>query len=545
MIVRHLDKAKFHRAYSNFVQPLLPIDDMKPPFRSALETIPPNGFSRSHLAQQAETLFIIKGNGTIIANGKIHKVSQYDVVSIPAFTRKLLTNTDKEKDLVFLSVCWIERKKQSEIDHYVLLIPPQKTNATLQLGHTAWPNLAADIFKRFLQLNGKDVSPIIGDSDFLRDLPENAMLSEGNQNFRSKYVSSNSENTLHDDSQADYCMKETKILDHQKNTRKLVQTMYDRGLFVTKKEDVQEEKERLFFPLSDYKNELKDYYKKIDINESLKDYCEAILQEDLPDVPVSFYDDGEISMPITKYENQKISESFEMLELHISSISKVENEKEIPSSKTKKVQFLDHDQYFLYVVLLPAMYMALYPKKKFVDGYVTNAEDRKPLTNNSPAIKNAIASKWEFEEFARIFKQMVIDYLNEIKMEFQLVGNNISIELHSFSKEEKRILQHIQIATAMTHDYYQIKTFSPKDSLKTIYKLLKSVKRYNQLKSPIENKLAINFLVIRHISCLLHPITPGLSEKIDQMLFQTSKSTWLDQVKILRDYFIDPTITFE
>lgn len=607
MLVRHFEKTKFHRAYNIFVQSLLPTDDVKPPFQSAFGTIPPKGQITPHMSQEAETFFIIKGNGEMIVQGETHKVLENDVISVPAFTRHSLKNTDEEKDLVFLTVCWMEKEKQSEIDHYLLLTPFPAIKEKLYQDYIASSYLAADIYKRFLQIDGKKVMHVIGRNHFQNRISADSKVTTDDhfkKTLQNYDIEIDSFKIAHD-------------LEHQKNTQKLVQEMYDRGLFIAKKENaydhqqmidkafveeicpkcfrylyeehlckscgtkgyrleskipstnslhITEGKERLFFPLSKYKDELRDFYEEIEMTESLRDFCEVILQRDLPDIPVSFHGDKGIEMPISTYKEQKISVPIEIIAHSISSISKVENENE--PHKTKKVQFIDLDDRFLYVVILPAMYMALYPQKKFVDSYAITEcspfeERRHSTSNNSPIwgdeiVKNSSDivrlylsyknyqsnySKLEFKTFVSIFNQLMIDYINEMKMEFQLVGNNLSIDILELSEDEKGILRHIQKAIDTTYAHYQIKAFSPENIVKTVCRLLNRVKRFNQSKSP--NKLAINFLVIRHISRMIYPITPRLSNKINQLLFQTSKITWLHKVNILKDYFIDPTINFK
>lgn len=633
MLFRNYDKSKSINAYNVLIQSLYPTEDIKTPFGSAFATIPPKGNTTPHMHHEDETFIIIKGNGEIEINGSTKKITENDVIFVSAFNKHTLKNTDEELDMIFVTVYWPEKEKQFEINKYLILTPPPTPNGDLHLGHISGPFTAADVYKRFLKLNGKEVHHVSGSDDYQSYVQLKAMQRGENPKDTADYFSSKIEQTfMNFDIEVDYFLKTSKNLDHQENTQKLVKTMYDKGLLISKKENILycnenqkplyeafvegtcphclsktdgnlcescgrpnncydiigykskissanslqivEGQERLFFPLSKYKNELKAYYKSVHMTEHLREFCEGILQEDLPDIPVSFNNDWGIEMPVPEYRNQRIYVWFEMAAHYISSVSKVENDNWLISDKIKKVQFLGFDNSFFYAVLLPAIYLSLNPKNKFVDSYVTNEflnlENQKFSTSRNHAIwaddfiklySSDIARLYlsykrpenfqsnflniEFQKFIEFYDKFIIDYLNEFKNEFQTVGNNLSIDINELSKDEKVIMKTLQKAIVTTQDYFQIEKFSPKKIVGTVFELLEMIDEFNKSQSQSENKLAINYIVIHHISLILYPITPGLSVKINQMLSQNSNFTWLDEVKIFKDYFIDPTINFE
>lgn len=633
MLHRNYDKSKSINAYNAFIQSLYPTENIKTPFGSAFVTLPPKEKTTPHMHHEDETFIIIKGNGEIKINEITNKITENDVVFVPAFNKHTLINTENEQDLVFLTVYWPEVEKQYEIDKYLILTPPPTPNGNLHLGHLSGPFTAADIYKRFLQLNGKEVYHVTGSDDYQSYVLLKAIQREEDPKDTAEYFSDHIEKTFRNfDIEVDYFLKTSQSVEHRINTQKLIEKMYNRGLLISKKENIlycnenqkplyeafiegtcphclsesdgnicencgrpnncydmidyrskissvnslqkTEGQERLFFPLSKYKNELRTYYKNVHMTERLKEFCEEILQEDLPDIPVSFDNDWGIKLPISEFNNQKIYVWFEMAAHYISSVSKVESENWLTADKIKKVQFLGFDNSFFYVVLLPAIYLSLNPKNKFVDAYITNEflklENRKFSTSRNHAIwaddfikrySSDIArlylsykrpenyqsnfSKVEYHKFIQFFNKFIIEYLNEFKNEFQTVGNQFINDIKMLSNEEKLIMKSLQKTIISSQNYYHINQFSPKKIVEEVFELLVKINDFNasQLLSP--NKLAINYIVIHHLSLILYPITPKLSEKINQMLGHNSDLTWLNEVKIFKDYLIDPTISFE
>ncbi len=138
---------------------------------------------------------------------------------------------------------------------------------------------------------------------------------------------------------------------------------------------------RLVFPLGRYSSRLRSFHAAADMSPQLEALCAAMLNQALPDIPVSHPTDWGIKVPVPGFGDQRIYVWAEMLAGYFAELAhalKAAGRNPADWSAvwndpaTEIVQFFGFDNGYFHAVLQPALLMAYDPSFKLPTALVTN-----------------------------------------------------------------------------------------------------------------------------------------------------------------------------
>ncbi|HTD23085.1 MAG TPA: class I tRNA ligase family protein [Terriglobales bacterium] len=137
---------------------------------------------------------------------------------------------------------------------------------------------------------------------------------------------------------------------------------------------------RLYFPLSEYEQQLRQYHKSLKMAPHVRALCEQMLAERLPDIAVTHVTDWGIPVPATGFENQRLYVWFEMAPGYLAATCELNAKLQTPPDWTSYwkskdaaiVQFFGFDNSYFFAVLFPALFLAGDPKIQLPQTFVTN-----------------------------------------------------------------------------------------------------------------------------------------------------------------------------
>ncbi|MFF4604462.1 methionine--tRNA ligase [Streptomyces sp. NPDC001339] len=139
--------------------------------------------------------------------------------------------------------------------------------------------------------------------------------------------------------------------------------------------------QRLVFPLSEYADRLRDFLNKAAISPQLEALCTSMIENGLPDIPVSHPTDWGIPMPVPGFEDHCIYVWAEMMPGYFAELAEGlaatgRDPQDWPSvwnaPDTEIVQFYGFDNGYFHALLQPALLMAYDPGFRLPTAMVTN-----------------------------------------------------------------------------------------------------------------------------------------------------------------------------
>jgi methionyl-tRNA synthetase len=179
MYIRKFDPRSFEREYGERTLRIAPADDLPaPPFGAMWAVIEPGQSSAPDVHHEAELFLIVEGDGVVEVDGVREEVSSGDAVHVLPFDTHTFHNTSGDEELRLLSLWWEDRRLLRGAEQrwdaaaherggskVLLTATPPTVNGELHLGHISGPYLAADIYRRYLQMRGREVYSITGSDE--------------------------------------------------------------------------------------------------------------------------------------------------------------------------------------------------------------------------------------------------------------------------------------------------------------------------------------------------------------------------------------------
>lgn len=139
------------------------------------------------------------------------------------------------------------------------------------------------------------------------------------------------------------------------------------------------EVERLFFPLEEYREPLARYWETVPMSAHLEALCEAMLNDGLPEIPVTHPSDWGLPVPVPGFEGQTIYAWFEMAPGYLSAtqemlegLGRPEEWRDFWQGDGRVVQFFGYDNGYFHAVLFPAEWIAYDPDLRLPEAFVVN-----------------------------------------------------------------------------------------------------------------------------------------------------------------------------
>jgi len=481
MHIRKLEPAHFAREYDILTQRQYPwADVVKPPFGSLVGVIEPGNTSKPHNHHEGETFFIVSGRGLMKVDEETAEVEAGDLIYMPPFTTHSLTNLSETDNLTFLTVWWEDMKLLTGSEgeagaadaagrRVLVTATPPTPNGDLHLGHLSGPYTGADIYNRFLKMNGVQSGYLSGADDHQSYVPLKAgRIGLTPRETADKFAVAITETLAMANIHPDLFVRPETSEHHIPMIKEFLAKLHKEGKLIEREIDAlycdtcdkylyeahvsgncphcragsdgnaceqcgrpntcadlldasckhcrqtpgTRKFKQLFFPLSQYEDKLKAFWANVSMGPHMHALCEKMLADGLPDIPITHLSDWGIEVPVEGYEEHRIYVWFEMAPGYLAATSELTGqgwESVWKNQDAEIVQFFGFDNGYFHAVLFPALFMAYDEEIRLPDAFVTNEFFRLEGLKFSTSRGHAI---WGREMLAQVSSDIVRFYLS-------------------------------------------------------------------------------------------------------------------------------------
>lgn len=312
---------------------------------------------------------------------------------------------------------------------------------------------------------------------------------------------------------------------------------------------------RLFFPLSRWEKELKEFHLKVGMNPSLRSLCEQVITAGLPDMTVTHVSDWGIPVPVEGFEDQRIFVWCEMAPRYFSYAEHLGGRDLYWKSEDGEfVHCFGFDNGFYYAVFLPAMWMAYDRDLKMPAAFIMNEFYRLDGLKFSTSRRHAI---WGRELLADVPSDVMRFYLawtapevegtNFTLADFEevcdrelggtwqewltVLGERTRREFAGrvpatgdWTAEHHRFFERLKAMTAEVATAYEARTFSPQQAVRLLSELVREARRFGKAEENWRRVAergeerrtagALELLAAKQLAVLAAPILPDFADRL-------------------------------
>ncbi|MEA2694470.1 MAG: methionyl-tRNA synthetase [Acidobacteriota bacterium] len=608
-----------------------------PPFGAAWATVKPGESTKHHGHQEGETFFFVRGQGTMRIADETHEVRPGDVCFQPPFNQHILTNTSETEELLFLTVWWEdlklwqgkEEKATARPERTLVTAAPPTPNGDLHLGHLSGPYLAGDILTRYLRLRGVEARYAFGTDDNQSYVQfKGQQLGLGAAEAADNFAADIAATLKAAEIELDLFSRPNTSPTHVPLVQAFFKRLHDEGKLVEKVapspycetcelylfeahirgrcphcrsvtggnscEDcgrpndcdlidpvcthcggtpVERPFKRLYFPLSRYEKEIREFHLKVGMNPSLRSLCEQILDAGAPDVAVTHIADWGIPVPVAGYEEQTIYVWCEMAPRYLSYAHELnltlggegadaDWSRFWKSPEASVVQCFGFDNGFFYGILVPALLLAFDPGIRLPEAFIMNEFYRLDGLKFSTSRRHAI---WGREMVAEVPADVVRFYLayscpetegtnftrEELAatVERELVGawqpwlsrlgarmaRDFGGDVPStgdWLEDHRRFYGRVEELLAEAASGYEPRTFSPQQAVRAALELVRSARRFGRAEEnwhrvpgrgeERRTGISLELLAVKALALIVAPIMPEFAARLWRELGYTT-----------------------
>ncbi len=598
-----------------------------PPFGAAWATVKPGESTKHHGHQECETFFFAKGQGSMRIGDDVHEVKPGDVCFQPPFNKHILTNTSETEDLIFLTIWWEdlelwqgkEEATTARPERTLVTAAPPTPNGDLHLGHLSGPYLAGDVLTRYLRLRGVEARYAFGTDD-----NQSYVQFKGQQLGLSAPVAADQfahdiEATLQAaEIELDLFSRPNASPTHVPLVQAFFKRLYDSGKLVEKEAPspycescerylfeahirgrcphcraatggnsceecgrpndcdlldpvcthcgttpVPRPFKRLYFPLSRYEKQLREFHLKVAMNPSLRSLCEQILDAGVPDMAVTHIADWGIPVPVPGYEAQTIYVWCEMAPRYLSYAHELDLKLGLPdagfsrfwkSPEASVVQCFGFDNGFFYGIFVPAQLLAFDPEIRLPEALIMNEFYRLDGLKFSTSRRHAI---WGREMVAEVPADVMRFYLAysgpetegtnftreemTLTIERELVGiwqpwlsrmgSRVARDFGGkvpstgdWLEDHRRFYGRIEALLADAAVAFEPRTFSPQQATRAAIELVRSARRFGRAEENWQRVpgrgeerrtgISLELLAAKALALIMAPIMPEFAARL-------------------------------
>ena len=317
---------------------------------------------------------------------------------------------------------------------------------------------------------------------------------------------------------------------------------------------------RLYFPLSRYEKQLKDFYLHVGMNTHLRSLLERVLAAGAPDMPATHPADWGFPVPVPGYEGQVISVWFETAPRYLAYAQELAGRAGGDWSaywkdgEAQVVQCFGCDNGFLYAMYIPALLLAYDAGIRLPAAYVMNEFYRLDDLKFSTTRRHAI---WAQAMLAEVPRDLVRFYLAHTRpetdstnftmaefeetVERELIGSwqawlaELGGRIESerggevpwtgdWTEEHRRFYQRLESLIAETAQGYEARTFSLQRVTRTLSELVRTTRRFARgeehwrgvahRSEERRTSLALEALAAKALAVMVSPIMPELAARL-------------------------------
>ncbi|QFS52519.1 methionine--tRNA ligase [Nostoc sphaeroides] len=316
---------------------------------------------------------------------------------------------------------------------------------------------------------------------------------------------------------------------------------------------------RLYFPLSKYEKELRKFYGSVKMGSHLTALCEKMLEDGLPDIPVTHISDWGIPVPVPGYEEQRIYVWFEMAPGYLAATQElnamIQASSDVKSlwqeDNTEIIQFFGFDNGYYHAVLFPALFLAYNPEIRLPTAFVTNEfyrlEGLKFSTSRNHAIwgrdllqkfspdivrfylcysrPETFMTNFVLSDFESFVRSELIErwqsWLQELSHKLVKLYGGKAPDLGSWHHRHHQFYQQIKQFVDAADTAYQAENFSPQKITRTLCELVRISHSFGREEShlismasrqdEIKASISLELLAAKMLAILSQPIMPEFS----------------------------------
>lgn len=319
---------------------------------------------------------------------------------------------------------------------------------------------------------------------------------------------------------------------------------------------------RLYFPLSQYHDQLVAYYRSVNMNAHMRVLCDKMLADGLPDIAISHNTDWGIPIPLEEFAGQRMYVWFEMAPGYLAATQEVlhgsprgsEWQRFWSSDEASVVQFFGFDNGYFHAVLFPALFLAYNPAIRLPTTFVTNEFYRLDGLKFSTSRMHAIWGR-EFigpiaadmarfylaydrpeteqtnftrEAFAATVQHELIErwqpWLQQLWGKLGREFDGAIPEAGAWSDEQRRFYQCLQQITAEVAQAYEAETFSPQRVTRLLCELVRSTRRFASAEHYLaeiatrraqrRTAVALEAAAAKTLAQLAAPVMPSFAQRL-------------------------------
>jgi methionyl-tRNA synthetase len=596
-----LEEEKFAHAYNILCQSIPMHKALGTPGGSALCRIKPRGLTAAHEHHDQEVFIITKGMGEMRIGPNSSPVTVNSVISIPPYTEHELKNLSEDEDLEFISFYWDTGLYPYKVDQKPTLIhsAPPTPNGKLHLGHLSGPYLSSDVYRRALKWQQDDVFYVCGSDDHQSYVKTQSEKENTDPNeLRSRYRTIITNILEKYRASPDYFLNPQNNQVYEKTVQSFFTQLYTTGkIYRTEKlasfckpcnifiheafvsgdcphcfektnangcencgfptagaqllkptcnkchsPAITRSYTGYFFPIENYKKQLRSYYENLSLPPRIKNYLEQLLLKSHEPVAVAFVSDWGIKVP--DESDLVIYEWLEMAAGYLFESKQIDksNFSFYKSATSRTIWSFGFDNSYFYLALVPALLLAFDTDTVLPEGFLINEfyllDEKKFSTSRNHAI-------WGDEILESVAADPIRLYIAKTRAEssqsnfsaaesVRYLENEWLEKGETFFAELMRLLdshksekfnpwqgpsylsnfyRYFQVRAKEATFYYQVNNFSTKKVIKIIEELKAELKDYSNLIPQLndqEKNQALTFIQygLKVIFILLEPISP-------------------------------------
>ncbi len=327
---------------------------------------------------------------------------------------------------------------------------------------------------------------------------------------------------------------------------------------------------RLFFPISRWEKELREYHRDVAMNPSLRSLCEQVLDAGAPDMAVTHVSDWGIPVPVEGFEDQRIFVWCEMAPRYFSYAQHLAGpagswEDYWKSDDADFVHCFGFDNGFYYAVFLPALWIAYDRSLKLPKAFIMNEFYRLDGLKFSTSRRHAI---WGRELLADVPADVMRFYLAWTCPETE--GTNFTLDdfeatcdrelgawqawlaeaggrvrrnhggktpsTGDWTVEQRRFFNRLEELTAEAATAYEAATFSPQRVARVLSELVREARRFGKAEEkwarvPVRGEerrtsAALDLLAAKTLAVLSAPLCPDFAARLWSDLGFTEPPRW-------------------
>jgi methionyl-tRNA synthetase len=323
---------------------------------------------------------------------------------------------------------------------------------------------------------------------------------------------------------------------------------------------------RLYFALSEYRQELKDYSRTVEMSAHMRVLYEQMLEAGLPDISMSHLSDWGIPVPVAGFEGQRLYVWLEMAPGLLAASEELSAQLGLgggwqdfwKADESEVVIFCGFDNSYFYSMLFPALFMAFDPQIKLPVAYLVNEFYRLDGLKFSTSRNHVIGGRemlsrvsvdtvrfylayngpeaeqtnFTMNEYEVTVQRELIEgwqvWLEELGRKIQTDYRGIAPEPADWTDEQRQFQESLKQLAEDVASAYEIKDFSPQRVTRLLIELVRRANHFGKTQDRLQQvsgrqgeaqtSIALELAAAKTLALLCAPIMPDFAEALWQDL---------------------------